>query len=229
MRSRLIAARPLARTIRWPALAASVVPGLWFVWKTSSDPAGNAEGAAIALRLGAVSLAIGMAFVLDDPSEDLTAPAPVSLLARRALRIAVTLPAAVVAWLVLVSLANGASYLAEPVHAAPLLVEMVALTLVALAGAGVGARRLADGLGGPAGAGAVVMVALVGAILPWGEGGSLLTVVPGTPEYADVRGWWWGLLALAIAALVSSSRTPPGTRLLRLLREVWRSGVAERR
>ena len=204
--ARLLAARPLARTIRWPALAASFVPGLWFVGQTSSDPDGSIEGAAIALRLGAVSLGIGMAFVLDDPTEDLTAPTPVSLLARRGVRIALTLPVAVVAWLVLVVVANGASYLSKPVPLAPMLVEMVALACVGLAGAALGARRLADGLGGPAGAGAVVMVAIAGAILPWGR--SLLTVAPGSPVYAATQPWWWAVLAAAAAVLVNWSRVP---------------------
>lgn len=211
--ARLAVARPIARTIKWYALAASGIPALWVVWRTASDPYGSAQGAALALRVAALSLGIGVAFVLDDPTEDLTGPAPVSLLARRAVRVGLTLPLATVVWLLLLRIANGAPYMPAPLPAGAMLVEFGAFASLALGGAALGSRRLADGLGGPAGAGAVMLSSVPGMVLPLGH--PLAGLVPGTELYARSQGWWWLVLGLGIGAFAAWSTTPGTLRLLR--------------
>lgn len=204
MAARALAARPLLRAVRWPALLASFAPALGVVLYVRSDEYGDAGEALVSLRLAALSLAVGLAFVLDDPSEEMTAPAPVSLLARRAVRIALTLPGALVWWLGLLGLARSASYGDVSLPAGPLLIEVVALAAVALGGSAVGGRLLADRLGGPAGAAAAALAAIAVSALPWGR--PLVVQIPGAPGYAS--SWWWAILWCGVAALVMGSTTP---------------------
>jgi hypothetical protein len=223
--ARLLVARPLARTIKWAVLAASVVPAAGIVWRFSDDLYGSPGDAALSLRLAALSLAIGLAFVLDDPTEDLTAPAPVSLLTRRAVRIGLTLPGATAAWLLLFHLANGAPYLTEPLPLGGLLLEVFAFAAVALAGAALGSRRLADGLGGPAGACTAVMFGAATAMFPWGQ--QLLALLPGTESHSRSQRWWWLILVVGVLGVVLASATP-GTARPRLPRR-WTGGAPEPR
>lgn len=190
--------RPTLRTIRWGAIAGAAVPAAYVVWNFGHQSYGDADGVAFGLRAAAVSLALGLAFVLDDPSEDTTAATPISVLKRRALRVLLTLPIIVAYWLLLRAWAAGASFLKKPLPAWPFVLEVFALAAVALAGAAVGARWLADRLGGPAGAGTVILYGLVAALLPWGNG--LLVRTPGTAAHDASLGWWW--LVAGLAAII---------------------------
>jgi fluoroquinolone transport system permease protein len=202
----ILIARPLARTIKWPAIVASFVPALGIVWYVSNDQYANVGTAALSLRLAALSLAVAIAFVLDDPTEDLTGPAPVSLLARRVVRVALALPVVILFWIVLVAMANGASFMTQTLSQTTMLVELFAFISLAVGGAAIGGRHLADKLGGPAGAGIVVCVVAVGGLLPWGR--SLLAQVPGTAAYTQLRSWWWVAIAAGALAFVMFSATP---------------------
>jgi fluoroquinolone transport system permease protein len=204
MAARALAARPLLRAVRWPALLASFAPALGVVAYVRSDEYGDAGEILVSLRLAALSLAVGLAFVLDDPSEEMTAPAPVSLLARRAVRIALTLPGALVWWLGLFAVARSASYVDVPLPAGPLLIEVAALAAAALGGSALGGRYLADRLGGPAGAAAAVLAAIAVSVLPWGR--PLVVQIPGAPGYGS--SWWWAMLWCGLVALVAGSTTP---------------------
>jgi fluoroquinolone transport system permease protein len=185
---------PTMRTIPWGALAGSAIPAAFVVWHFQNQPNAGAGSTSFGLRVAAVTLALGLAFVLDDPTEDATAPAPVSVLARRALRVGLTLPPALIGWTIL--LVFGRAGLSDgEIPAWPFLFETVSLISVAFAGAAAGSRLLSDRLGGPAGAGTVVLVALTAAIFPWGDG--LLIRVPGTPGHEAGLPWW---LAIAMAS-----------------------------
>jgi fluoroquinolone transport system permease protein len=202
MTARLLAARPIARTINWPALGGSMIPAFLIVWHFATQTYGTAGDAALSLRLAALSLAVGVAFVLDDPSEGTIAPAPVSLLARRCLRISLTVPAAVGVWLVLHRLANGAAYLSNPLPVRGLIVEVLAFTVLALAGAS-GAQGQLEGLGGAGGAATVMLVGIATALFPWGH--QLLGLLPGTEAYRASQGWWWALLGAGVMMIVGTS------------------------
>lgn len=205
--------RPTVRAIRWGGLLGSIVPAAFLVWHFHNQANGDAGSAAFGLRLGALSLALGLAFVLDDPTEDATGYTPISVLARRTLRIGVALPPTLLLWLVLRAYAAGGLAAGETLPTWTLLLEVVAFAAVAFAGASAGSRVLSDRLGGLAGAGAVILVALTVALLPWGNG--LLARTPGTRSSEEAIRWWWTIGAMAALVWWRMSATP-GMRVWRV-------------
>jgi fluoroquinolone transport system permease protein len=199
--------RPLAKALNWYAILWSLVLALLIVWwlgQVTTD-------VVLSLRLGALCLAAGMAFVLDDPTEESTSMTPVSLLIRRLVRISLTLPVAAAAWLLLGRVANGSPAATTEVPAWPFMLELLAFSAVALAGAAIGSRHLGDRLGGTAGAGAPLLVAAAAAFLPgrlrlWDQ-------MPGTSGYAGMARWWWAIVLVGGLVLVHCSRV--GARSLR--------------
>jgi hypothetical protein len=157
-------------------------------------------------------LAAGLAFTSDDPTEDMTGCTPVSIVSRRAVRIILALPPALLFWLGLRAFAVGGLTYPESLPLAAMVVEFVTLAFVAYAGAAAGSRILSDRLGGLAGAGAVLLVAVGLALVPWGAG--VMMRVPGTPEAGSVSAWWWVLLAGA-AVMWWRLSLPPGMPTLR--------------
>jgi len=201
--------RPLAKALNWYALLWSLTFAFLIVWwlgQVMTD-------VVLALRLGGLCLAAGMAFALDDPTEDSTSMTPVSLLIRRLVRISLTLPVVAAAWLLLERVANGSPAADTDVPAWPFTLELLAFSAVALAGAAIGSRHLADRLGGTTGAGAALLVAGAAAFLPgklrlWDQ-------MPGTSEYAGSARWWWAIVLAGGLALVLNSRV--GARFPRRL------------
>lgn len=196
--------RPTIRTIRWGGLIGSTFPAAFIVWHFHNQP--DASSSAFGLRLAAAALGLGLAFVLDDPTEESLGYTPVSVLTRRAVRVGLTLPPAIVFWLALRAYAAGGLVPPEQLPAWPFFLESLALGAVALAGAAVASRFLSDRLGGPGGAGAVFLVALAVALLPWANG--LWTRTPGTKASDASSLWWWTILGIAAFAWWRSSVTP---------------------
>jgi hypothetical protein len=192
--------RPLAKALNWHALLWSLAFAFLIVWwlgQVMTD-------VVLSLRLSALCLAAGMAFALDDPTEDSTSMTPVSLLIRRLVRISLTLPVAAAAWFLLGRVANGSTAADAEVSAWPFTLELLAFSAVALAGAAIRSRHLADRLGGTIGAGAALLVAAAAAFLP-GEL-RLWDQMPGTSGYAGTARWWWAILLAGGLALVLNSR-----------------------
>ena len=206
--------RPTVRAIRWGGIVGASLPAAFVVWHFHNQPFPDAGASTFGLRAAAVMLAMGLAFVLDDPTEDTTGPAPVSILTRRALRIGLALPPVLLLWLVLRAYAGGAVG-EEGIPAWPLTLEFLTFCAAGLAGAAAGARILSDRLGGLAGAGAIALSALVLAVFPWAFG--LLTRIAGTPQHDAATPWWW-MLAVVFALVWWRMSTPQGTRLVRLPR-----------
>ena len=203
-------ARPLSRAVNWSALLASFAIAFLIVWWLGQDSAAMGD-VVLSLRLGALSLAAGMAFVLDDPTEESTSMTPVSLLVRRAIRISLTLPGVAAAWLLLIRVANGAPAATAEIPAWPFTLELLAFSAVALAGAAIGSRHLADRPGGTIGAGAALLVAVGAAFLPGKL--QLWDQMPGTSGYANTTKWWWGIVVAGGLVLIQYSRV--GARPLR--------------
>jgi hypothetical protein len=182
--------RPLSKALAWNALLSSMVLAsaiVWWLGQVTTD-------VMLSLRLGALCLATGLAFVVDDPTEESTSMAPVSVLGRRVVRLSLALPAAAAAWFLLGHIAAASPTTAIQVPMWPFTVELIAYISAALAGSAVGARYLGDRIGGGSGAATVVLVASATALLPgrlrlWDQ-------VPGTTAYAETARWWW---AIAIA------------------------------
>jgi fluoroquinolone transport system permease protein len=207
-------ARALLRTIKWSGLLIGATLASAIVWHERIDPFGSPPDMILALRLAAMAVAVGMAFVLDDPSEDTTAPAPVTIMTRRLLRVAFSLPIALGVWLLLLGYSNGASYMDdESIPVWPALLEAIAFCGAALAGSALGIRFLSDRLGAPAGIGAVVSAALFVSLFPWGR--QPMALFPGTDLYAREIEWWWLITLGSLVALLRMSAVP-GMRLVRL-------------
>jgi hypothetical protein len=219
--SLLLALGPTARVLRWPPVLASFMPALALVEHVAADLS-DASGVLLALRGGAVALAVGLAFVLDDPAESLTAPSPVSLLAQRAVRMSLALPLAVAFCVILVTRANGAPGIAEPLSGATMLLELLAFAAVALAAAAVGSRLLADRLGGLAGVAGAAVAAVAASLLPWGE--PLAARLPGTAAYGAVTRCSWTALVVGVAVLIGAS-SPYAGALRRPARRAAGTGV----
>ena len=211
--------RPMMRTIRWAGLACAALPAIYVVWNFEHQPQGNVDSVAIGLRMAGVFLALGISFVLDDPTEDTTGYTPITVLMRRALRIALTFPPAFALWMLLQTWASRAAFLDAKLSAWPLALEMTAFAAAAFAGAALGSRFIADRLGGPVGAGAVVLVAIATALFPWRNG--LLLRAPGSLEHAAAEPWWAALIVAAAILWWRASavpETPLRSGLARMLR-----------
>jgi hypothetical protein len=199
--------RPLSKALNWWALFWSLAVAFLIVWwlgKVTTD-------VVLSLRLGGLCLAAGMAFALDDPAEDSTSMTPVSLLSRRLVRISLTLPVVAASWLLFTRVANASPAADIEVPVWPFIVELLAFSAIAVAGAASGGRYLADHLGGTIGAGAALLVAAAAAFLPgrlrlWDQ-------MPGTSRYTNTTKWWWAIVLAGGLALIQSSRV--GARPLR--------------
>jgi hypothetical protein len=192
--------RPLAKALAWHALLWSLLLAFLIVWwlaQVTTD-------VALSLRIGALCLAAGMAFVLDDASGESTSMTPVSVLIRRLIGISLTLPVAAAAWVLLGRVANGSPAADTEVSAWPFIIEFLAYSSAALGGAAVGIRHLGDRVGGTTGAGAAVLVASAAALVPgWWR---LWDHTPGSSGYADSTKWWWAIVLLGSLVLVYYSR-----------------------
>jgi hypothetical protein len=200
--------RPTVRAIRWGGLVGSTIPATYLVWHVHNQPYHSAASTGTGLRVAAIMTAAGLAFTTDDPTEDTTGCAPISILMRRALRIALAFPIALVFWLMLRTYAVSAlSTLEETLPTASLIIEFTMFAFIAYAGAAIGSRILSDRLGGLAGAGAVMITAVGLVLFPWGAG--VLTRTPGTPSADEVEIWW---LMILVAAVLTWWRLslPPG-------------------
>ncbi|MPZ68084.1 MAG: hypothetical protein GEU71_00955 [Actinobacteria bacterium] len=179
------------------------MPATFVVWHFHSQTYADAGSSAFGLRLAAVTIGLGLAFVLDDPTEESLGYTPISVLTRRLVRIVLTLPPTILFWLLLRGYASGGLIEEQTLPAWPFLLEALALGGVAFAGAGMAARLVSDRLGGLGGAGAVIIVAFAVALLPWANG--LWTRTPGTkPSDASVM-WWWAILGAAVLTFWRSS------------------------
>lgn len=195
----LRAVRPTARSMAWGPLGAGAVAIAVLVlvhrpW--------HGHGLSLGLaRVVVVLAALGAAFALDDAAAVTLAPSPTSLLARRAVRLALALAGAigviVVASLVVVALGGAAGG--------------VPLGRVALEAAGVLllAMVLSAGLGGDAGA-FTLAAGLLGAMAVqqrW-PSWSLLPMAPGAPGWAGAGVAWAFVTVTSAAALLVLWRDP---------------------
>jgi hypothetical protein len=91
--------RPVARSLPWRALLAASAAAL----VVSSLPG----SAALRTRLGAIALCLGAAYLFDDPAASTLQSSPVTLLLRRALRLALATPLFLASWSVVLWRVDG--------------------------------------------------------------------------------------------------------------------------
>ncbi len=144
--------------------------------------------------LAAASLALGCAFLLDDPAWVTVASSPAPLWWRRCIRMALALPVAGIVWLAALLVAG-----LPRVAMGPGVLEVATMIGITLAVAAVAVRRSGDGVGGSA-AGPMLLVLVVG---------SLLLPTRWAVHPVVAHPWRWALLLSgAVFALLVASRDP---------------------
>ena len=218
-------AAPTARSMRWAPLGVTGLLAILAVvlighthLASGPDPAG-AEYRIAGLRVGAVLLCLGAAFLLDDPSEAIIAPVPLSAILRRSVRLGLAFLALAPAWGVLAMIALVG--MPEPGGLPLARVSLEALTMVVLVWTAAAAadRLVPEGLGGLA-AGPILLVLLGLAIAAPALPGHFrfLPSVPQEPDWGHAHMLWLRVLGAGAVLLLLFSRDQGGARLRALAR-----------
>ena len=203
------------RSVRWPpVLSAVLIVAAVLSWR--DDWVDSLGSTVTGVRMTAVLLAVGTAFVLDDAASITVAASPTPLWWRRQLRYAVAGVFVLPAWTVVLVYASAR----QPGLPWPrLTLELLALLLFGLA-AGAAAMRWRDLTDpGMTAALAILGFTLLGAQLPQRVA---LFAAPGSASWEPSTWRWAGILLVAGAVLVAASRDPARawpidtTRLARL-------------
>lgn len=192
VQARLLAG-PTVRLASWRALPAAGALAVAMVYFFSAPTV-------IELRLAAIMLCLGAAFVLDDPAAQTLAASPTSLLVRRLLRTTLLLALLAVLWMIVLWSAG------EHVMSA-LTLELVTMLVVTLAAATVAIPRIPDGRGGVAAA-PTLLIILSAALLLLPGAWTLFAHDPADPAWQASHARWALLLVIAVTTFLAASRDP---------------------
>ncbi|MGW1596721.1 ABC transporter [Streptomyces sp. NPDC002343] len=183
---------PVWRTLPWRTLGAAGTAGLLIPGLPRLCGAEPADWITLLmLRAAALVLALGLAFLLDDPARHGTAPVPTGRAVRTALRVVLVAPAAALWWTAVLFLVPGAH---RP-PAGDVTLEAGAACALALALAALAVRHSDDPRPGWPAATALLVTALLAPLLlpaDWP-----LFVPPGDPRWDTAHDHWAWLLAAA--------------------------------
>ena len=208
--------RPTARATRWVPVAVGAAVGLAIVLVPEALTT-KLTGAQLTdlLRIAATCLALGAAFLLDDPATRSTPAVPTSRLARNLVRVLIALPAMALCWAVTLGLARatarhpaaGIDPAGQHLPGAALTLEAATLVAAAVALAAATARFNSDGNTGVFTAPAVLLLVAVSWFLPhrWA-----IVVPPGDPQWTSAHHRWAALLAVALMAFLWASHEGTG-------------------
>jgi hypothetical protein len=206
--------RPTAKAMPWRPVIWAAVLAIVYVWKEA--PGAYIDYRVLVLRVAALLVCMGAAFVLDDATEDTISHLPSPLLLRRALRVALLLPLVAATWFLLVYLAGDvAPRDGGPMPVGDITLEAATLLATALAAACIGARVTSDRLGGVAAAPILLAVIAAALFLP---GNYKLIVSVGDPRWANVHDTWRMALTVAVVVFVYVNRSPGTYRTMSHLR-----------
>ena len=139
--------RPVAAAMSKGPLMGAGLLAVLYVWMES--PGTYVDSRITYLRLAAVGICLGAAYVFDDPTEDTIGYVPAPLLFRRVVRMAIAVPVAGAWWLVALTVAGDVPRkLGGPTPAGDLTLEASVMLVAALTAASIGTRRVTDRLGG---------------------------------------------------------------------------------
>ncbi|MFD3380832.1 MULTISPECIES: ABC transporter [unclassified Streptomyces] len=185
---------PVLRTLPWRALAAGGATGLLLAAVPrllSGDP--DPWTGLLALRGAALALALGLAFLLDDPARHITSAVPVRRPLRVGLRVALAAPWAALCW--------TAALFLVPEEARPpvgaLTLEAIATAVFALTAAALVIQRSTVTEPGVAVSTWLLSTAAAAFLLlpnSWA-----LLVTPEDPRWTDTHERWAMLLTVALA------------------------------
>ncbi len=197
--------RPTVHAIRWLPLAAGAALGLAIVLV----PEALTDKLAVAhlvylLRIAAACLALGAAFLLDDPATRSTPAVPTPRLARNLVRVAVAVPAIAVWWVATLVLAGAMAHRPHSTHlpGGALTVEAATLVCAALALAAIAQRLTTDGGAGVFAAPAVLVLVAATWFLPRAVA---LSTLPDDPHWTASHHRWAVLLAAAAVTFLAAS------------------------
>ncbi|MFD6286454.1 ABC transporter [Streptomyces sp. NPDC060205] len=188
---------PVWRTLPRRALAAAAAVGLLLagIPRLQSGPPDPRVGL-YALRAAALVLALGLAFLLDDPARHITSTVPARRPVRVALRVALVAPWAALTWTTALLLVPEES---RP-PAGALTLEAAATAVVALAAATLSIRHTRTSEPGAAISTWLLVTGVTAALLlphDW-----TLFVTPGDPRWQPTHDHW--ALLLTVAAIVGA-------------------------
>ena len=168
-------------------------------------------GVLILAQMTTILMAISVGFALDDPSYEVVAPSPSSLLRRRGWRVLVIVPPTAVAWMTLVSWL-GPMHSEETWALAAIFAGLLGLSLGV---AGVTGRR-SGGRGGPVVAPVILFALILSSAIPMRWRPMPLGDVPGGWSALYIR--WWSVAVVGVLILLMSSRDPARRGVLRASR-----------
>jgi hypothetical protein len=192
---------PAVRTVRWPALGVITSIGFLVLYGGKHSPGGIGE---LHLYAAGLLLSVWTGFLLDDPADEVTAGMPLSLLARRGVRIAVVLPVVWAAWSALAWFAGLGP------RTGPLSAAFASQLAVALGLAAVGAHVAGRGRGGLLAAGGLFAVFFA---VPLAFR-LTLSLDPAVQTWVHVYGRWIGVAWVSLLAFLAASADPARSRLL---------------
>lgn len=204
------------RAVQWAPMAGGAIAASLVVWLPTRAHTvdrvvvlSSLGQRVLALRAGAIVLALGAAFVLDDPAAGTTAHLPVTVLRRRLARLAVALLGWATAWAGLIGIAMRTPLGGQSFPLGPVTLEAAAMVAMVLAAAAVAAPFVPEGLGGIA-AGPVLIVtmgiAYAMAVPPWHL--AMFVGDPMTPGWGAAHVRWGFLLGASVLMLLWCSRDP---------------------
>jgi UDP-N-acetylmuramyl pentapeptide phosphotransferase/UDP-N-acetylglucosamine-1-phosphate transferase len=182
------------RPVIWAAVLA-------IVYVLKEAPGAYIDYRVLVLRVAALLVCMGAAFVLDDPTEETIGHVPTRLLLRRGVRVALLLPVAAGTWAVLVHFAGDVTRReGGPLPVGDLTLEAATILLIALSAACLGARLTSDRLGGIAAAPIVLAIVALAMFLPADQ--KLILGSASDPRWEDVHEVWrFALVGAALAFL----------------------------
>lgn len=202
LRHAALLVRPTVRSASWAPLAGAGALALAIL--ALGDPGVGR------LRLAAIALCVGAAFVLDDAAAATVASAPTPLWARRSLRVALALVPLAALWALVWWLADGASW--------ALSLELGAMLALTLAAAALAAQIRGDGRGGVA-AGPALLALLAAAYLLLPARFGFFPADPEDPLWGPAHERWALVLLAGLLGLLLASRDPAAaSRIPRLHR-----------
>jgi hypothetical protein len=211
--------RPTARAMKWGPFVVATVLGLviLIVPEILSDRL-TATHLTTLLRITAACIAVGVAFLLDDPATRSISTAPTAALIRHAVRAGIALPATGIGWAVALTVTTlgTKAAVAAALPRGALTLEAAALVAVAFGLAAGGLRFTTDGSAGTFAAPTLLVLLAVAWFIPRR---AAMILAPTDPHWAASHRRWAAVLIAAVALFIWASRepTPHGHRLGRLV------------
>jgi fluoroquinolone transport system permease protein len=200
--------RPTAHAIRWRPMAAGAAlgPAVLLVPEALVKRITEAQLTSLT-RITAICMALGVAFLLDDPATRSTRTVPTPRLARYLVRVALAGPGIALWWLLTLHLVKTTGHHAAAAHlpVAALTLEAATLLAAALAVSAVAQRRSVDGNTSVVAAPGVLLVVAAAWALPQRVE---LIVRPADPGWTASHYRWAVLLGLALAAFHWAGHEP---------------------